>query len=255
VPLVDFQNRPRMLKVGSPEFTQGIPIQRRINKTLLDRLVNQEFGAFKQKWVTGMDIPTDPVTGKPIETFNAALDHLLTAVSPDTTFGQFEPEDIKQLLQGVEADVKHMAAIVPTPPDYLLGEMVNISDAALKSAQTGLIMRVRKHMRHRDEPLETMARLSLKASGGDVPNMAQMQTLWKNPEIRTEGELVDSLVKMRTLGVPMQALWQRYGATPQEIESWPAMLAAENTDPTLERIARDLTAGTEAPADAPAVVS
>jgi hypothetical protein len=39
-------------------------------------------------------------------------------------------------------------------------------------------------------------------------------------EVRTEGERVDALVKMRTLGVPLEALWARWGATPQEIEDW-----------------------------------
>ncbi len=242
VSLVDFPNRPRMLKAGSPEFTRVITIQRRINKTLLDRLVNQEYGAFKQKWATGLDIPEDE-NGQPIEPFNVAIDRLFTGTSPESKFGQFEPEDIAALLSAVESDVKHMAAIVPTPPDYLLGEMVNISDAALKSAQAGLIMRVRKHMRHREEPLETVARLSLKAAGLSVPNVSAMQTVWRNPETRTEGELVDSLVKMRTLGVPLRALWERYGATPQEIADWPAQLAEESADPTLERIARDLTGG------------
>lgn len=243
VSLVDFPNRPRMLKAGSPEFTQAIPPQRRITRTILDRLVNQYYGAFKQKWATGLDVPTDPDTGQPVEPFDVAIDRLFTNENPAGKFGAFDPEDIKQLLDGVESDVKHMAAIVPTPPDYLLGQMVNISDAALKSAQAGLIMRVRKHMRHREEPFESVGRLGLKAAGLSVPNVSSMRTLWRNPETRTEGELVDSLVKMRTLGVPLKALWERYGASPQEIAAWPAMLAEESTDPTLERIARDLTGG------------
>lgn len=44
--------------------------------------------------------------------------------------------------------------------------------------------------------------------------------VWKSPEWRTEGELVDALVKMSTLGVPREVLWERWGATPQEIERW-----------------------------------
>jgi hypothetical protein len=31
---------------------------------------------------------------------------------------------------------------------------------------------------------------------------------------------VDALVKMSTLGVPREVLWERWGATPQEIERW-----------------------------------
>jgi hypothetical protein len=222
VPLVDFRCRPRMLKPGTPEFTRAIPIQRRINKTVLDRMVNQEYGAFKQKWVTGMEIPTDPVTGQQVEPFKAALDHIIMAEDPAATFGQFETEDLQQLINAVAADVQHMAAIVPTPPHYLLGQLTNLSAEALKAAEAALVSRIRRHERHYEEPLETVARLMLKASGESVPNVAGMQTIWRNPEFRTEGELVDALLKMSTLGVPREALWERWGATPQEITAWSA---------------------------------
>jgi hypothetical protein len=49
---------------------------------------------------------------------------------------------------------------------------------------------------------------------------ADARIVWKSPEWRTEGELVDALVKMSTLGVPREVLWERWGATPQEIERW-----------------------------------
>jgi hypothetical protein len=227
VPLVPFINRPRMLRDPRPEFHQAIPVQRRINKTLLDRVVMQEYGAFKQKWATGVDIPTDPATGQPIESYNAAVTRVFVDETADARFGQFEAEDIRQVLLAVEADVKHAAAIVPTPPDYLLGEMTNISAEGLKAAQASLVSRVRRHMRHDEEPLEDVARLALKAAGKDVPDVASMTTVWRNPEFRTEGELVDALVKMKSLGVPNEALWERWGATPQEITAWKGQAASE----------------------------
>jgi hypothetical protein len=32
---------------------------------------------------------------------------------------------------------------------------------------------------------------------------------------------------MRSLGVPLQVLWERYGATPAEVERWTALRAEE----------------------------
>lgn len=223
VPLVDFQCRPRMLKPGSPEFTPVIPVQQRINKTILDRLINQEFGAFKQKWVTGMELPVDPLTGNPREPFNVSVDRLFVAESELTKFGQFQPEDLDPLLRAVNDDVQHMAAIVPTPPHYLLGTLVNLSAEALKAAEAALVSRVRRHMRNYEEPLETVARLMLKAAGKSVPNVSGMETVWRNPEFRTEAELTDALIKMASIGVPQEALWERWGATPQEIDRWKKM--------------------------------
>jgi hypothetical protein len=228
VPLVPFVNRPRMLRPPRPEFWPAIVIQRRINKTLLDRVVMQEYGAFKQKWATGVDIPVDPTTGQPVESYNAAVTRVFVDTDAEARFGQFEAEDIRQVLSAIEADVKHAAAIVPTPPDYLLGEMTNISAEGLKAAQASLVSRVRRHMRHDEDPLEDMARLALRAAGKDEPDVASMTTVWRNPEFRTEGELVDALLKMGTLGVPREALWERWGATPQEIEAWSGQLAEQS---------------------------
>jgi hypothetical protein len=120
-----------------------------------------------------------------------------------------------------------MAAIIPTPPHYLLGQLVNLSAEALKAAEAALVSRIRRHQRHYEEPLETVARLALKAAGESVPNVASMETDWRNPEFRTEGELVDALVKMSSLGVPRAALWERWGATPQEIAAWTVQADAE----------------------------
>ena len=44
------------------------------------------------------------------------------------------------------------------------------------------------------------------------------QTLWRDPENRSMGEVVDAQVKLRTIGVPLEILWERAGFTPQEVE-------------------------------------
>ncbi|KOX37522.1 hypothetical protein ADL07_04115, partial [Streptomyces sp. NRRL F-4707] len=51
-------------------------------------------------------------------------------------------------------------------------------------------------------------------------DLSRIETIWRNPEFRTEGELVDALVKMSTLGVPNEALWERWGASQTEIAQW-----------------------------------
>lgn len=249
VPLVPFVNRPRMLAKPVPEFWPAVPVQRRVNQTLLDRLVMQYFGAFKQKWATGLQIPEGP-NGEPKEDFMSAIDRVFTNENPAGKYGQFEAEDITMMLKAVDADAKHMATLVPTPPDYLLGEMVNVSAEGLKAAQASLVSRVRRHMRHAEEPLETAARLMLKAAGKRVPKVSSMTTVWRNPEFRTEGEMVDAGVKALSAGMPEEAVWEKYfQASPPEIAEWSQKAAARRADPTLERIARDLAGDGGAPAD------
>ncbi|MCY0928314.1 phage portal protein [Streptomyces sp. H27-H1] len=212
VPFGELSNRPRMLKPGASELRSVIGIQDRINKTIADRMMTQEFAAFPQKWVTGMEIPVDE-NGQDIEPFDVAVNKILIAEENGAKFGQFAAADLTGYLKGKEADVHDIAAITSTPPHYLLGSMVNLSAEALKAAEAGLIHKIYQRCRFLEEGLERTMRLAGIAS-------SQARIVWKSPEWRTEGELTDALVKMSSLSVPREVLWERWGATPQEIERW-----------------------------------
>ncbi|MGW4663191.1 phage portal protein [Streptosporangium sandarakinum] len=219
VPLVEYANRPQMLDSGTSEIAGVLDIQNRINKTLADRMMAAEYGAFRQKWATGYEIPLDE-NGQPIEPFKAAVDRLAINENPQGSFGTFDATDLKPYLEAVRDDITDIAAITSTPPHYLLGDLVNLSAEALKAAEAGLISKVRDHMLYLGESIEDTNRLALKAAGDPRAVDYSSEVVWKNPEFRTEGELVDALMKMSTLGVPQEALWERWGASPQEIARW-----------------------------------
>jgi hypothetical protein len=212
VPFGELANRPRMLKPGASELRSVTGIQDRINKTIADRMMTQEAAAFPQKWATGMDIPVDD-NGQEIEPFDVAVNKILVAEGDNAKFGQFAAADLTGYLKAKEEDVRDIAAITSTPPHYLLGALTNLSAEALKAAEAGLIHKIYQRRRFLEEGLERTMRLAGFAS-------SQARIVWKSPEWRTEGELVDALVKMGTLGVPREVLWERWGATPQEIERW-----------------------------------
>ncbi|NEB92438.1 phage portal protein [Streptomyces bauhiniae] len=230
VPFGELANRPRMLKPGASELRSVIGIQDRINKTIADRMMTQEFAAFPQKWVTGMEIPVDE-NGQDVEPFDVAVNKILVAEENGAKFGQFAAADLGGYLKAKEEDVRDIAAITSTPPHYLLGALTNLSAEALKAAEAGLIHKIYQRRRFLEEGLERTMRLAGVSS-------SQARIVWKSPEWRTEGELVDALVKMGSLGVPREELWARWGATPQEIERWRRM----NEDALIAAMSGDLAA-------------
>ena len=115
--IVPFVNRPRMLRDPRPEWYPALETQKRINKTLLDRMAMQDEGSFKAMWATGLAIPIDPETNQPIEPVKRALDRMFVNENPEGKWGQFEAEDIRQMLLAVMDDVKAAAILVSTPPD------------------------------------------------------------------------------------------------------------------------------------------
>lgn len=220
VPLVEIPNRPDLLGNAMSEIEDVLDIQDRVNKTLIDRMMAQEFAAFRQRWMTGYEVPTDD-NGQPIEPFKAAVDRLWVIEDENVQVGEFQATDIGPYLKAVEADVKDMAARTRTPSQYLLGAMVNISGDALKAAESGLVSKVKQRQRPFGEAIEEVVRLYLRAAG-DQRDLSAIEVIWHNPEFRTEGELVDALLKMSTLGVPHEALWERWGASQAEIGQWRA---------------------------------
>lgn len=218
VPLVELQNRPDLLGEAHSEIEDVLDIQDRINKTLIDRMMAQEYSAFRQRWATGYELPEDE-QGQPIEPFKAAVDRLWVAEDPQVKFGEFSATDLSPYLRAIEADVQHMAARTRTPAQYLLGQLSNVNGETLKATESGLVSKVRQRQRPLGEGLEEVVRLYLQAAGDDRDS-SRIETIWHNPEFRTEGELVDALVKMSTLGVPREALWERWGASQTEIAQW-----------------------------------
>jgi hypothetical protein len=138
----------------------------------------------------------------------------------DAKFGEFDVTDLNNYVHAIEMLVQHLAAQTSTPPHYLLGQVVNASGDALKAAEAALTRKVVAKQDDFAEGYEDAMRLAFRVEGNAKAGEVKAETLWRDAEVRTEGERVDALVKMRTLGVPLEALWARWGATPQEIEDW-----------------------------------
>lgn len=243
VPVVELVNRRRLLGAGISEIVNIIPIQDAANKVLTDALVASEFGAFRQRWAIGLDIPTDPTTGAAIEPFKAALDRLWLANPPhnkageplgEVKFGEFGQTDLSPYVELIDLLVQHMASLSRTPPHYfhLRGDFP--SGESIRAAEAGLVAKARRTMRAFGESWEAVLRLAF-AVAGDAgrAGLTRVETIWRDPEVKSESELVDSLVKQQALGVPNEVLWEKAGYSPTEVERIKAIWATVRTNPGL----------------------
>ena len=232
VPVVPLVNRPRLSGFGRSEIAPVTPIQDALNKLFTDMLVASEYGAFRQRWATGIEIPTDPQTGQPTEPYKTAIDRFISTAAPDARFGEFEQTDLATYVKAIETAVQHIATITRTPPHYLLGQSGTFpSGESLKATETGLVAKARRKMRHFGESWEDIIRLSFLALEDSRGKIMDSETIWADPESQAEAEHVDALVKMGSLRVPDEALWERWGATPQEVARWKAINASEPVPP------------------------
>jgi hypothetical protein len=245
VPLTELSNNPRLLTGGESEIADVISIQDRIAKTIWDRLMTQDFGAFPQKWATGY--PDSDGDGNQ-NRVDVGRDRMVTSDVADTKFGQWDAAPLAPLTEAKREDVKDIASRTRTPAQYLLGELTNVNGETLKAAESGLVSKCRQRTRTYGDDLEVTVGLIRAAAG--LPEVEQIETIWRDPQYRTEGELVDALVKMASLGVPREALWERWGASQVEITRWKAMAAEEAALDPVGQMTRALGQGAaEVPAD------
>jgi hypothetical protein len=190
----------------------------RINETVFNRMLAAQFAAFRQKWVTGMEIPRDPETGDPKEPFRTAIDRLWMSENPDAKFGEFDEASLLNYINAAEADIQHLAAISRTPAHYLLPHGPMPSGEALKAAETGLVAKVKRRQRFFGESWEEMLRLALLMQGDPRASDVSCETLWQDPESRSDAQTADALVKLAQISVPSEMLWELSGFfSPQQI--------------------------------------
>lgn len=239
--LIEVVPQPRTRRWPRSELAPAIPFQDRICTTLFNRLVATDYGAFRQIWATGIKIAREVVTTEDGGTatkvrrpFDIGANRLLTNESPEGKFGSFPESTLAGYLAAVEQDVNHLAAVTQTPPTYLLGAMVNLSAEAITAAEAGLVAKIRRRSLHIGEAWEDVQRTALGLVGSPAAANLGAEVIWADFETRSIAQLSDSLVKMRALGVPLEALWERYGATQEEIDRWRDQRAAELATPAPE---------------------
>lgn len=234
VGMVEIVPQPRLGRPPRSEMNSCLVIQDRINTTIFSRLVSTDYGAFRQMWATGLKLARKVIKDakgeesvKPVRPFDMGVNRLLVNENPEGRFGAFPEASLRGYLDSIEQDVKQLAAITQTPAHYLLGEMVNLSADAIKAAEAGLVAKVGRRALHIGEGHEEVMRTALRMLGHPAAADTSAEVLWRDFETRSEGQRVDALVKMRTLGVPLEVLWERWGASPQEIERWRRLAEAE----------------------------
>lgn len=198
VSMVEIPNNPRLLTGGVSEIHDVTDAQDRINKTLFDRMQTQEYGVDPQKWATAFPDEDDEGTPNVVE---FGRNRLVTTDIAETRFGQWSSAPLDPYSAAKREDVKDIASRTRTPAQYLLGEMSNVNGETLKASESGLISKVKQRRRPFGEAAEEAVRIARRAAGLSNAGGERMETIWTNPEFRTEGELTDAVVKKLQAGI------------------------------------------------------
>lgn len=240
VALTELANNPRLMTGGVSELADVVDVQDRVNKTLADRLMTQDFGAFPAIFASGYPDDGD-------EPVQMGRDRMITTDVAETKWWQMSPAPLDPYSAAKREDVKDIASRTRTPAQYLLGEMSNVNGETLKASESGLVAKCRQRMRPFGGGAVDTMRLARRAAG--LPDAdARMESLWRNPEFRTEGETTDAAIKQVAAGLrDIRSGREFIGLSQTEIAQIEDR--ESSMDPVAERIAREFRAGmTGAPA-------
>lgn len=226
VPVVEFavnttlQARP--FGGGRPEYHGVLPIQRRINKTVFDRLATAEAQAFRQRYAIGWNPPIDPDTGKPDPRVMFRASRSQLGLFPEgVEVGEFEQADFSPFLKAVEDDARWMATITYTPPSFMPVDLKNLGAETIAQTNAGFFGKTIGHRDNLGESWEEVRRLILKAKADRRADDPLAQIVWEDIEVHTLGEKVDFAMKLKGLEVPVEEIWARLpGVTQADIARW-----------------------------------
>jgi hypothetical protein len=244
VGMIELVPQPRTWGPPRSELNSAVSIQDRINTLIFNRLVAADYGSFRQIWATGVKIARQVMTGTDpdgsptqsttyISPYDIGANRLLANENPAAKFGSFPESTLAGYLAAVDQDIRQLAAITQTPPHYLVGSMANLAADAIKAAEAGLVAKVEQRASFIGEGWEEVLRTAFAVLGHSAADDVEAEVLWRDFEVRSEGQLVDALMKMRTLGVPIEVLWRKWGASPQEIDQWRQLRVAELAGPQI----------------------
>jgi hypothetical protein len=247
-PVVRFADSYGDLDDGPQGVVQAVlPAQRQLNQFTYGLLMAAQYAAFRQRWVTGMAIPED-ADGNPFEPWNAAVNRVWHAESPDTKFGEFQQTDLSGYLDARDKALLYIASVRQIPPHTLtVGSQVsNVSAEALAALEAGHQQDIAERKTSFGESIEQALRLAGLAMG-DMGTWedTSAQVVWRDTTPRSIGQVADALGKMATmLEVPPRELWERIpGVTEADLIRWRGAADEQSTLDRLEQMLADETPG------------
>lgn len=253
VPFFELQNRP--LGEVRSEIAPLVVPQRLLNQTMFNIQAIAEYGAFRQKWATGIEVPRDPETGKPIAPYEANIAKLFVAEGTEARFGDFGASDLKPHLDLAREIAGHMARISRLPATYFLTEVSNVGAETLALIVGGLVAKCQRRVKGYEPGFEGAMRLAFKALG-DPRATDPIEVKWAAMETFSMGQAADAAVKLTAGDNPVitpqtaQEKWLGMSQTEQDRDdAWRRRTqGAGALGAILDRTASRLTSGdTEQP--------
>lgn len=229
----------------------AIPGQDRVNQAVFSTLITADFGAFKIRTISGMQLQFKTNAegeliltpdGKPIPiepTISQAT--MMVSADPDTKFDQLDETPLEGYLKAEEQAKQNLAATAQFPAHALMGSTIaNVSAEALDALENNWQRFVNLLRRLWGEAIEQLMRITCEALGDEEGAQAfGSEVRWDNSRVESFPAKMDGLLKASQFKVPARWLWEQLpGVTDGDLADMERLYEEE-----LEEMTNGLNAG------------
>ena len=251
VPLVEFQNKPKLIGEPQSEVSGVISMQDAINALWAYLFTSADYAALPQRVILGAELPKIPILDsngrvvghKPLDLPEANIKRILNLEGPNAKIAQWNPASLSIFTEVIEKAANHIGNQTRTPLYYFASSIQNISGDTLKALETGLNSKVLDRIEVANGPTRTVYRLMAKAAGDEAlaKSVGAGTIVWKDHESRSETQKVDGLQKLKDMCFPLEYLVEKYtGGEADEVERIMDMLMDELANyPLLAMVKQD----------------
>lgn len=248
VPVVPFLNRRRSGRwEGVSELKAAISLTDAAARTLTNLQLAGETHSVPHRYFLGAS-KSDFVDeeGKPIPVWESYFSAIFATGNKDASVGQFAASDLSNFTQTVNHYAQLLAGLYGLPMRYMGQNTANPPSAdGIRADESRLIKRAERKMSSAGDQLGRTMALWLRFKNGEWPESGdRIKVEWYDAATPTYASKADAIQKL-TGGKPIlsrEGGWDELGWSDARKQRERDLLAAEDSDPVLERVTRDLIA-------------
>lgn len=252
VPVVEIPNRPTLRGEPISELSGVVPMQDAINLLWAYLFLAADYASLPARVILRSAPPKVPILDKsgqkigerPVDMKDLSEKRFLTLDGENADIKQWDAARLDVFTSAIDEAVGHISSQTRTPPTYLVSKvgMSNVNAQGLKASEIGLTMKAREFITSVNPAFRKIYELFARIQGDDglAQQVRTASIKWASPEIRSDSERSDMLVKMRSIGYPLEYLMELDGISPIDIVRIMDMKKAEMQDPWIESAGRPL---------------
>ncbi len=229
VNVVEVPNRPTLMGDPVSEIQGVIPMQDAINLLWAYLLLSADYASMDARVVLGAAPPMIPILDadgkeigkRPVEMKDVREKRMLFVQGDKVSIDSWKAAALDVFTNTIGVAVGHISSQTRTPPTYLVTTvgLSNVNADGLKASEIPLNKKVEEFWTFAGPAMRETNRLVALANGDEA--LAEAVTFAKvthmNPEIRSEAQLADMLVKKKSIGYPLEYLMELDGIEPLDI--------------------------------------